>query len=459
MVNSKPNINIVFIGHVNSGKSTTAGHLLYKLGGIQKSAIEALGKEAAEMKMRSFKYAWVLDKLKAERERGITIDISMWISLIKNMIIGTSEADCAVLVINSTTLGLQAGWSKDGQTWEHALLAYTLGVRQMICCCNKMNATTPKYSKDRYEVIVKGVSPALTRIGYNADDIPFVPISAIDQISEPKRPEGKPLRLPLQHVYKIGGIGTVPVGRVETGVLKPGMVLTFAPTKLQSGVKSIQKFQENINEALPADIVGFRLTNKTLSDKNLMRGYVASNSEDEPAMEAAKFTSRVIIINHPSVITKGYTPILDCHTSHVAVKFAKLATKFDRETGVELEKKPKSLKNGDAGIVKMIPMKPMVVEGINEYPSLGRFAVRDMRQTVAVGVIMSVKKNGYKNKAATKMTGSTTDQKDDAETSSKKRKEGPFETVSAETPSKNVSGLVIGDDGLLHRKNVMSSVT
>ncbi|RHN73428.1 putative protein-synthesizing GTPase [Medicago truncatula] len=308
------------------------------------------------------------------------------------MIIGTSEADCAVLVINSTTLGLQAGWSKDGQTWEHALLAYTLGVRQMICCCNKMNATTPKYSKDRYEVIVKGVSPALTRIdniverSTNLDwyDGPTL-VEAIDQISEPKRPEGKPLRLPLQHVYKIGGIGTVPVGRVETGVLKPGMVLTFAPTKLQSGVKSIQKFQENINEALPADIVGFRLTNKTLSDKNLMRGYVASNSEDEPAMEAAKFTSRVIIINHPSVITKGYTPILDCHTSHVAVKFAKLATKFDRETGVELEKKPKSLKNGDAGIVKMIPMKPMVVEGINEYPSLGRFAVRDMRQTVAVG--------------------------------------------------------------------------
>jgi len=209
-----------------------------------------------------------------------------------------------------------------------------------------MDATTPKYSKDRYDVIVKGVSPALTRIGYNTDDIPFVPISgfkgdniierstkldwydgptlleAIDQISEPKRSEGKPLRLPLQHVYKIGGIGTVPVGRVETGVLKPGMVLTFAPTKLQSGVKSIQKFHENISEALPGDIVGFSLTNKKLSDKNLMRGYVASNSKDEPAMEAAKFTSRVIIINHPSVITKGYTPILDCHTSHVSVKFA-----------------------------------------------------------------------------------------------------------------------------------------
>jgi len=346
-----------------------------------------------------------------------------------------------------------------------------------------MDAITPKYSKDRYEIIVKGISPALMRIGYNIDKIPFVPISgykgdniierstnldwyegptlleALDQIDEPKRPLGKPLRLPLQHVYKIGGVGIVPVGRVETGVLKPGMVLTFAPTGLQSGVKSVQMHHENISEALPGDIVGFHLTNKKLSDKNLMRGYVASDSKDEPAMEAAKFTSRVIVINHPSKITQGYTPVLDCHTSHTAVKFAKLVTKFDRESGVELEKKPMSLKNGDAAVVKMIPMKPMVVEGINEYPSLGRFAVRDMRQTVAVGVVMAVKKKGHKNKAAKRMISSTTDQKDDvamneADSSlnltSKKRK---FEILPL-----SGSGLVIGDDGRLHHKNIICSV-
>ncbi|KEH38842.1 GTP-binding elongation factor Tu family protein [Medicago truncatula] len=441
MVDTKVHINIVFIGHVNSGKSTTAGHLIYKLGGIEKSAIEALGKEAAEMKKRSFK------------------------DFIKNMITGTSQADCAVLVIDSTTRGLRAGWSKNGQTWEHALLAFTLGVRQMICCCNKMDAITPKYSKDRYELIVKGISPALMRIGYNTDKIPFVPISgykgdniierstnldwyegptlleALDQIDEPKRPSGKPLRLPLQHVYKIGGVGTVPVGRVETGVLKPGMVLTFAPTGLQSGVKSVQMHHENISEALPGDIVGLHLTNKKLSDKNLRRGYVASDSKYEPAMEAAKFTSRVIVFNHPSKITKGYTPVLDCHASHTAVKFAKLVTMFDRESGVELEKKPMSLKNGDAAVVKMIPMKPMVVEGINEYPSLGRFAVRDMRQTVAVGIIMvSLLKDDVAMKEADSSLNIT----------SKKRK---FEILPL-----SGSGLVIGNDGRLHRKNIMCSV-
>ncbi|KAL0417750.1 UNVERIFIED_CONTAM: Elongation factor 1-alpha [Sesamum radiatum] len=278
MGKEKVHINIVVIGHVDSGKSTTTGHLIYKLGGIDKRVIERFEKEAAEMNKRSFKYAWVLDKLKAERERGITIDIALWKfettkyyctvidapghrDFIKNMITGTSQADCAVLIIDSTTGGFEAGISKDGQTREHALLAFTLGVKQMICCCNKMDATTPKYSKARYDEIVKEVSSYLKKV--------------------------------------------------------------------------------------------------TLVD-------------------------------------------IDCHTSHIAVKFAELVTKIDRRSGKELEKEPKFLKNGDAGLVKMIPTKPMVVETFSEYPPLGRFAVRDMRQTVAVGVIKNVEKKDPSGAKVTK---------------------------------------------------------
>ncbi|XP_019199124.1 PREDICTED: eukaryotic peptide chain release factor GTP-binding subunit-like [Ipomoea nil] len=431
MGKEKVHINIVVIGHVDSGKSTTTGHLIYKLGGIDKRVIERFEKEAAEMNKRSFKYAWVLDKLKAERERGITIDIALWKfettkyyctvidapghrDFIKNMITGTSQADCAVLIIDSTTGGFEAGISKDGQTREHALLAFTLGVRQMICCCNKMDATTPKYSKARYDEIVKEVSSYMKKVGYNPDKIPFVPISgfegdnmierstnldwykgptlleALDLIHEPKRPSDKPLRLPLQDVYKIGGIGTVPVGRVETGVLKPGMVVTFGPSGLTTEVKSVEMHHEALQEALPGDNVGFNV--KNVAVKDLKRGYVASNSKDDPAKGAASFTSQVIIMNHPGQIGNGYAPVLDCHTSHIAVKFAELLTKIDRRSGKELEKEPKFLKNGDAGMVKMLPTKPMVVETFSEYPPLGRFAVRDMRQTVAVGVIKNVDK-------------------------------------------------------------------
>ncbi|KAJ6901930.1 hypothetical protein POPTR_008G042700v4 [Populus trichocarpa] len=441
MGKEKSHINIVVIGHVDSGKSTTTGHLIYKLGGIDKRVIERFEKEAAEMNKRSFKYAWVLDKLKAERERGITIDIALWKfettryyctvidapghrDFIKNMITGTSQADCAVLIIDSTTGGFEAGISKDGQTREHALLAFTLGVKQMICCCNKMDATTPKYSKARYDEIIKEVSSYLKKVGYNPDKIPFVPISgfegdnmierstnldwykgptlldALDQIQEPKRPSDKPLRLPLQDVYKIGGIGTVPVGRVETGVIKPGTVVTFGPTGLTTEVKSVEMHHEALQEALPGDNVGFNV--KNVAVKDLKRGFVASNSKDDPAKEAANFTSQVIIMNHPGQIGNGYAPVLDCHTCHIAVKFAEILTKIDRRSGKELEKEPKFLKNGDAGMIKMIPTKPMVVETFSEYPPLGRFAVRDMRQTVAVGVIKNVEKKDASSAKVTK---------------------------------------------------------
>jgi len=431
MGKEKLHLNIVVIGHVDSGKSTTTGHLIYKLGGIDKRVIEKFEKEAAEMNKRSFKYAWVLDKLKAERERGITIDIALWKfetpkyhctvidapghrDFIKNMITGTSQADCSVLIIDSTQGGFEAGISKDGQTREHALLSFTLGVKQMIVALNKMDATEPKYSKGRYEEIIKEISGYLKKVGYNPEKIPFVPISgfegdnmiersknmdwykgptlleALDKCTPPVRPSDKPLRLPLQDVYKIGGIGTVPVGRVETGVIKPGMVVTFAPNGLTTEVKSVEMHHETLPEAIPGDNVGFNV--KNVSVKEIKRGYVASDSKNDPAAGAASFVAQVIIMNHPGQITAGYCPVLDCHTSHIACKFETLQVKMDKRSGKKLEDNPKFLKNGEAGLVNLVPSKPMCVESFKQYPPLGRFAVRDMRQTVAVGVIKSVEK-------------------------------------------------------------------
>merc|ERR1711939_224873 len=377
MGKDKTHINIVVIGHVDSGKSTSTGHLIYKCGGIDKRVIEKFEKEAAEMGKGSFKYAWVLDKLKAERERGITIDIALWKfesekhyftiidapghrDFIKNMITGTSQADLAVLIVASSTGEFESGISKEGQTREHALLAYTLGVKQMRVAMNKMDNTEPPYSEARYKEIKEEVSNFLAKTGYNVEKILFIPISgfngdnmigkigdsgkdqmpwykgpnlldSLDNAKPPKRPVDKPLRLPLQDVYKIGGIGTVPVGRVETGIIKPGMVATFAPNGVTTEVKSVEMHHESMAEAVPGDNVGFNIKN--------------------------------------------------------------VSEKLDRRTSKKTEDNPKFVKKGDACMARLVPTKPMCVEAFKAYAPLGRFAVRDMRQTVAVGVIKDVEKS------------------------------------------------------------------
>jgi elongation factor 1-alpha len=438
----KDHINVVVIGHVDSGKSTTTGHLIYKCGGIDERTIRKFEQEAAEMGKGSFKYAWVLDKLKAERERGITIDIALWKfetpkyhvtvidapghrDFIKNMITGTSQADCAILIIAAGTGEFEAGISKDGQTREHILLAYTLGVKQLIVAINKMD--TANWSKDRYEEIIKETSNYIKKVGYQPKTVPFVPISgfngdnmiepssncpwykgweketkesgkksgktlleAIDHIEMPERLNKRPLRLPLQDVYKIGGIGTVPVGRIETGTIKPGQVVTFAPAGVTTEVKSVEMHHTQLEEGKVGDNVGFNV--KNVSVKEIRRGNVTGDAKNDPPMGAESFVAQVIVVNHPGQIGAGYAPVLDCHTAHIACKFAELQSKIDRRSGKVLEENPQFVKSGDAAMVKLVPSKPMCVEAYSEYAPLGRFAVRDMRQTVAVGLIKSVQK-------------------------------------------------------------------
>jgi elongation factor 1-alpha len=431
MPKDKVHVNLVVIGHVDSGKSTTTGHLIYKCGGIDKRTIEKYEKEAKEMGKASFKYAWVLDRLKAERERGITIDIALWKfettkyyftiidapghrDFIKNMITGTSQADVAILVIASGKGEFEAGISENGQTREHGLLAYTLGVKQMIVLINKMDDKSTNWSQARYDEIQKELSGYLAKVGYKPETIPFIPISgwlgdnmlerssnlpwykgptlveALDALKEPKRPVDRPLRIPIQDVYKIGGIGTVPVGRVETGILTPGQQVTIAPAQVTTEVKSIEMHHEQMPQAAPGDNIGFNV--KGLSVKDIRRGYVVGDKTNDPPAGCQDFTAQVIVLNHPGQIHAGYAPVLDCHTSHIACKFAEILSKVDKRTGKATEELPKFVKKGDAAMIKLEPSKPMCVESFSDYAPLGRFAVRDMRQTVAVGVIKAVTK-------------------------------------------------------------------
>ena len=420
---AKPHLNLVFIGHVDHGKSTTVGRILYDTGNIEAHELENLKKEAERLGKATFEFAFVMDRVKEERERGLTIDIAhkrfdtdkYYFTIIdapghrdfvKNMITGTSQADGAVLVVGAAE-GVQT------QTREHVWLARTLGVNQLIVVINKMDATKPEYNEARFNEVKNDVSALLKPIGYKPDTTLIIPISsykgenitkssskmpwykgpslvpALDTLQVPAKPTEKPLRIPVQDVYSITGVGTVPVGRIETGILKPNDKIIFEPADKVGEVKSIEMHHENMAQAEPGDNVGFNV--RGVDKKDIRRGDVAGPVDNPPTV-AKTFVAQIIVLNHPSVITLGYTPVFHCHTAQVACTFEELIAKLDPKTGVALPEKPEFLKTGDSARVRVRPTKPMVIEKQADFPPLARFAIRDMGQTVAAGVCIEVEK-------------------------------------------------------------------
>jgi len=428
-MSEKPTISIVVIGHVDAGKSTATGHLLFKSGSVDKRALDRINKEADQLGRSSFKYAFVMDKLKAERERGITISVSLQkfetekfavtildapghVEYVKNMVTGAAQADIAILVLDSTPGKFEAGIGKDGQTREHALLAYTLGITQLIVAVNKMDITN--YSEERFNEIVKESSHFLGKIGFKPKKLTFVPISgfigdniaeksknmpfykgptlmeALDSIKPPKRAIDKPLRIPVQEVFKIGGIGTVVSGRVESGMVFPGMTAYITPTGISAEVKSVQMHHTSVPKGLPGDNIGFNV--RGVSVREIRRGHVAGDANCDPPRSASSFEAQLIVVNHKS-IRQGYTPLIACGASHVACKITKIHAKLDRRSGEVIEDAPQSIKTGDAAVVTLVPSKAICVEPFADFPQLGRIIVRDSNVTVAVGIVRAVTKS------------------------------------------------------------------
>jgi len=426
----KPHLNLVVIGHVDHGKSTFVGHLLLLKGMISERAIKEHEAEAQKYGMRidEVRFAWVLDRLKEERERGMTIDLSFWKfetnnyfftiidapghrDFVKNMITGTSQADGAILVVSAKKGDYEAGTGPGGQTREHMFLAYTLGVRQLIVAITKMDDPTVKWSQERYEEVRNGVADLLKMTGYPVGNIPFVPISgwtgdniiessknmpwykgatieqALDQLSVPSKPTDKPLRVPIQDVYTITGVGTVPVGRVETGIMKTGDAVIFMPGGAKGEVRTIETHHVQIPQALPGDNIGFSV--KGISKNDVSRGMVMGPASDPPTT-VKEFIGQVIIIYHPTAIAAGYTPVLHAHTATVATTFAELLQKLDPRTGQVVEEKPAFLKTGDGAIIRFRPLRPLVLEEYSNIPQVGRFAIRDMGTTIAAGVVRKI---------------------------------------------------------------------
>jgi elongation factor 1-alpha len=424
----KPHLNLVIIGHVDHGKSTTMGHLLYLAGSIDDRTIKTYEEQATAMGKGAFKFAWVLDSLKEERERGLTIDLRFLKfetpnyfftvidapghrDFVKNMITGASQADAAVLFVSAKKGEFEAGIGPGGQTTEHAFLAFTLGVRQLAVAINKMDDASVNWSQTRYEEIKNEISRILRLVGYNPANIAFVPTSgwtgdnlvkksdkmpwydgptlfdALDKFTMPPKPTEKPLRLPIQDVYTITGVGTVPVGRVETGVLKEGDTLMFMPANVQGEVKSMETHHVRIPKAEPGDNIGFNV--RGIAKNDIRRGDVAGHPNNPPTV-AKEFIGQIIVIHHPTAIAAGYTPVLHAHTVQVACRFTELIRKTDPRSGQTIEEKPAFLKTGDSALVKLEPLRPIPVETYKEFPELGRFAVRDMGTTIAAGVIKEI---------------------------------------------------------------------
>ncbi|HLC95933.1 MAG TPA: translation elongation factor EF-1 subunit alpha [Candidatus Nanoarchaeia archaeon] len=425
MAAKKPHINIVFIGHVDSGKSTTVGRLLFDSGNVDEQAMRKLKEKAEELGKGGFEFAFVMDNLKEERERGVTIDLAhkkfetpkYYFTIIdapghkdfiKNMITGASQADVGVLVVSAPS-GVEA------QTKEHVFLSKTLGVNQLIVAVNKMDMKN--YDQKVFEKVKTDVSALLKSVGYKPDQIPFLPLASLlgenvfkksdkmswytgnslyaqmDQIKEPEKPTNLPLRLPIQDVYNITGIGVVPVGRVETGIMKVGDKVIVVPGREGKGVpgevKTIEMHHEQMQEALPGDNIGFNV--RGIGKKDIARGDVLGKADNPPTV-ASEFTAQIVVLNHPSVVTVGYTPVFHIHTAQIACQITSIEKQLNPATGEVIKEHPDFIKNGDAAIVKIKPLQPLVIERQKDIPQMSRFAVRDSGSTVAAGMCIDLVK-------------------------------------------------------------------
>jgi elongation factor 1-alpha len=408
---------------------------LVDLGAIDQRTIDAYAKESeATGKGDTFKYAWVMDSIKDERERGITIDLAFqkfetakyFFTLIdapghkdfiKNMITGASEADAAILVISVKPGETEASIEPGGQGREHAFLAKTLGVGQIVVALNKMDDVN--WQESRYKEVKDNVEKMLKSVGFNTAKVNFIPVSgwkgdnlvkksenmpwykgvtlaeALDAFEPPEKPIGKPLRIPVQDVYTITGAGTVPVGRVETGKMRPNDKVVVMPSGAVGEVKSIETHHTQMESAEAGDNVGFNL--RGIDKKSIKRGDVIGPA-DNPPMVAKEFEARIIVISHPTAIAPGYTPVLHAHTAQVAATISHFVSKIDPRTGATTEENPKFLKTGDAAIVRIKPVRPLPIETFKDFPEIGRFALRDMGTTIAAGVVLSITEKYDPNK-------------------------------------------------------------
>ena len=423
MAKEKPNMNVVFVGHVDAGKSTVVGRLLFDTGAVSEQEMKKLREEAEKHGKEGFEFAYVMDKIKEERERGVTIDLAyrkiltqkFQISIIdapghrdfvKNMITGASQADSAFLVI-AAPAGVQP------QTTEHLWLLRTMGVKNIAIIINKMDAL--EYNEAKFNKVKEDIGKLLQGVGIKPEATAFLAVSGLkgdnvakkssnmpwykgptvleqfDQFPTPELPTNLPMTMPVQDVYEITGIGTVPVGKIETGIMKQGMKVKVLPGRTGDGidgeVKTIEMHHETLPSAEAGDNVGINI--RGVGKKDIARGDVVCDAA-KPLPVVKEFIATITVINHPTVLTKGYTPVFHVHTAQVPCQFTELISQIDPRTGESVKDHPDFLKNGDTAKVKIRPQGNLCLDTNKNNPYMSRFAVRDAGSTVAAGLCTEI---------------------------------------------------------------------
>lgn len=436
---SKQRLSVCFIGHVDSGKSTTVGNLAYQLGFVDSRKLEKLEKEAELKGKGSFFYAFLTDTNEAERERGITITTTLikietnkfainvidcpgHKDFIKNMVTGTAQADVGVVIVPSAAGEFESAISAGGSLREHILLSGVLNVTKLIICVNKMDTIAEKDQEARFnEVanemrgIVKGTHPDKDPIiipisgfkginivekgmkfpwfkgwrkekGTDADPTIFTLEAALDYQTVPPRPVNDPLRIPIKDMVKVPGIGTVCTGQVVAGTITEKMQVCVQPADVYGEVKSIEIHNTAVPQVLAGDNCGFvlKVTKGDLS--HIKSGHVLSNIKHEPVKMYDGARAKIVIVEHPKGIKRGYCPVMDIGTHHVPVKFAKLCSKKIRAAKEEIPD-PEIVQKGETVTAILVPQKKCVMEPMKQSPQLGRLALRDGGRVVGIGGI------------------------------------------------------------------------
>lgn len=425
--NLKPHLNIVFIGHVDAGKSTMGGNILYLCGMVDKRTLEKYEREAKEAGRESWYLSWALDSTSQEREKGKTVEVGRAYfetekrrytildapghkNFVPSMISGAAQADIAVLVISARKGEFETGFEKGGQTREHAMLVKTAGVNKLVVVVNKMDDPTVQWDKTRYDEIVGKLSPFLKGTGFNLKtDVTFIPVSGftganlkepIDRAVAPwvegtsllnyldnmqllDRKNHSPLMMPISEKYS--DMGTVVVGKIESGMIKKGQNLLLMPNKTPVTVGGINnEMEEEVPIAVCGDNVRVRL--RGVEDEDILTGFVLTSVE-APVHTVTQFEAQLVILDHKNIICAGYSAVMHVHTAAEEINLTALLHYFDKKTGKKSRKPPQFAKRGQKVIALIETAAPVCVERFTDHPQLGRFTLRDEGRTIAIGKI------------------------------------------------------------------------